>query len=286
MIMEKKIDFILKGREKSIGEETVLQPLPHKDFRFANPFIVIHHLPVQHYPPGSPPERLHPHPHRGFAPVTFMFQGEGYHKDSEGNSGVLKAGEVQWMFAGHGLLHSEGPTSTLLEKGGPYEFVQIWVNVPAVHKMDQPFYRQASREQMPLIFDEPGIELRLASGSYQNRTGPIASFTPVVSVFGSVQAGKRFSFQATAGYWTLVYLLEGEWLINGQEIHQHHLLIFSKDDIDINLTTLTPGRLLYLSGAPIDEPVAARGNFVMNSQEEIQQAEKDFAEGKFGVLDT
>jgi quercetin 2,3-dioxygenase len=145
----KMIDHLLKGREKSIGEETILQPLPHKDFRFASPFIVLHHLPPHQYPPGSPPERIHPHPHRGFAPVTFMFQGEGYHKDSEGNSGVLRAGEVQWMFAGRGLLHSEGPTKELLEKGGTYEFVQIWVNVPARHKMDTPDYQQAAQEEMP-----------------------------------------------------------------------------------------------------------------------------------------
>ncbi len=140
----KKIDFILKGREKSIGSETVLQPLPHKDFRFASPFIVLHHLRPETFKPDSPQVRLHPHPHRGFAPVTFMFQAEGFHKDSEGNSGTIKSGEVQWMFAGKGLLHSEGPTDRLLRNGGVYEFIQLWVNVPAKHKMDKPSYQQTT----------------------------------------------------------------------------------------------------------------------------------------------
>ena len=208
--MDKKIDFILKGREKSVGPETVLQPLPHKDFRFASPFIVLHHLMPIQFQPGSPPERLHPHPHRGFAPVTFMFQGEGYHRDSAGHTGTIKEGEVQWMFAGRGLLHSEGPTKNLLEKGGSYEFVQLWVNVPAKHKMDEPYYQQAGKEEMPQVFNVEGNELRLASGHYDQLKGPIQSFTPVTSIFGSVRSGLEFQFHAIKDYWTLLYLLEGE----------------------------------------------------------------------------
>lgn len=281
----KKIDYLLKGREKSIGEETILQPLPHKDFRFASPFIVLHHLPPHHYPPGSPPERIHPHPHRGFAPVTFMFQGEGYHKDSEGNTGVLRAGEVQWMFAGRGLLHSEGPTHELLQSGGTYEFVQLWVNVPARHKMDAPYYQQAAQEEMPLLFDEEGVDLRLASGTYGELQGPIRSFTPVTSVFGTVQGGKTLTLSDPEGWWTLLYLLEGSITVNEQPIEAHHLVVFSKEGTTINVSTQAPCKLLYLSGEPIEEPVAAKGNIVMNTQAEVEQAEKDFAAGAFGSLD-
>lgn len=284
--MDKKTDFILAAKEKSIGEETILQPLPHKDFRFANPFIVLHHLPPHHFKAGSPQERIHPHPHRGFAPVTFLFQGEGYHKDSKGNTGVLKAGEVQWMFAGSGLLHSEGPTKELLEKGGNYEFIQLWVNVPAKHKWDEPYYQQTTREQMPSVFSEEGVDLRLASGTYKNFTGPIESFTPITSVFGIVQENKTIHFTANEGYWTLLYLLEGSIVINNEtEVTAHHLVIFNKAGTNITITTNATSKLVYLSAEPIDEPVAAKGNIVMNTQEEVLQAEKDFAEGKFGYLD-
>ena len=284
--MNKKIDFLLAGREKSIGAETVLQSLPHKDFRFASPFIVIHHLPRHHYFPASSPERLHPHPHRGFAPVTFMFQGEGFHKDSLGNSGVLKGGEVQWMFSGSGLLHSEGPTKELLERGGDYEFVQIWINVPAKHKMDKPYYQQAKKAEMPLLFSEEGIDLRLASGDYEKNKGPIQSFTPIVSAFGLVQKNKTFTLIAREGNWTLLYVLEGEVMINNeQEVIDHHLVVFNKAGTEIKIETTEKTKLLYLSAEPIDEPVAAKGNIVMNTQEEVEQAEKDFAEGKFGLLD-
>ena len=284
--MEKKIDFILKGREKSVGPETVLQPLPHKEFRFASPFIVLHHLAPIQFQPGSPPERLHPHPHRGFAPVTFMFQGEGYHRDSAGHTGTIKEGEVQWMFAGRGLLHSEGPTKELLEKGGSYEFVQLWVNVPAKHKMDEPYYQQAAREEMPRVFSEEGNELRLASGSYDQLEGPIQSFTPVTSIFGTVRSGITFQFHAIEGYWTLLYLLEGEVLLNEtHSISGRHLVVFSKEGTDIRVEVKANSKILYLSAEPIVEAVAAKGNIVMNTEEEIKQAEKDISEGLFGSLD-
>jgi quercetin 2,3-dioxygenase len=285
--MEKQIEHILEGREKSIGEETVLQSLPHKEFRFASPFIVVHHLPAATYPAGSPPERLHPHPHRGFAPVTFLFQGEGYHRDSQGNSGILKAGEVQWMFSGSGLLHSEGPSEEFLEKGGVYELVQLWVNVPAKHKMETPFYQQAAAEQMPAISKDPGIDLHLVSGNYQQLTGPInKSFTPVTAIFGSMQAGKTISFFPKEGDWTLLYVLDGAILINDrQPVNKRHLVVFSKTGTGLTVTAKENVRLLYLSATPIDEPVAARGNFVMNTSEELDQAEADFSAGKFGVLD-
>jgi hypothetical protein len=215
-----------------------------------------------------------------------MFQGEGYHKDSEGNSGVIKEGEVQWMFAGRGLLHSEGPTKELLVKGGTYEFVQIWVNVPAKHKMDQPFYQQVTKEQMPLLFSEEGIDLRLASGTYDHLEGPIQSFTPVVAAFGFVQTNKTIRLNAKEGYWTLLYVLDGTITVNEErDIEAHHLVIFSKEGTHITLTTRANTRLLYLSGEPINEPVAAKGNIVMNTQQEVEQAEKDYAEGKFGSLD-
>jgi quercetin 2,3-dioxygenase len=284
--MQKKIDHLLLGKEKSIGEETILQPLPHKDFRFASPFIVLHHLPPHHYPAGSPPERIHPHPHRGFAPVTFMFQGEGYHNDTRGYKGTLKAGEVQWMFAGKGLLHSEGPTKEMLEKGGTYEFVQLWVNVPAKNKMDEPYYQQTKKEDMPLLFREEGIDLRLASGTYRNLHGSIRTYSPVTTAFGTVKENKTFELSAYDGYWTLLYVLDGTIVINNeQEVTGHQLVVFNKAGTDIYVHTKSDTKLLYLSAEPIDEPVAAKGNFVMNTQEEIQQAEKDFAEGKFGTLD-
>jgi redox-sensitive bicupin YhaK (pirin superfamily) len=282
--MQKQIDHLLQGRPKSIGDETVLQPLPHKDFRFANPFIVLHHLKPETIPANSPPIRVHPHPHRGFAPVTFVFQGEGFHKDSEGNNGIVKEGGVQFMFAGSGLLHSEGPTPQLLKKGGVYEFVQLWVNVPANNKWDKPFYKQAAKEQLPAVSLEDGIDLRLALGTYNGLKAPIESITPVTAIFGSVSSSKTFPLTAPQNYWTLLYILDGSVIINEKVIAAQYLVVFSKEGENILVTAKENTKLLYLYAEPINEPVAAKGNIVMNTQEEVAQAEKDYAEGKFGLL--
>lgn len=282
--MKKAIEHILLGREKQIiKEETVLQPLPHKDFRFANPFIVLHHMLPKYIQPGSQ-LRIHPHPHRGFAPVTFMLQGEGYHKDNAGHDETVKGGDVQWMFAGKGLLHSEGPTQNFLDNGGVNEFIQLWVNVPAANKWDAPSYQAATKEQLPKVLEQEGVSFRLASGGYENKTGPIKSFTPVISMIGEIEKGKRVQFAATPGYWTLLYVVNGRINVNMETVNEHHLIIFEKENDEIIVCAEENAQLLFLSAQPIDEPVAAKDNFVMNTVAEIEQAMEDYKNGKFGIL--
>jgi len=282
--MQKKIDHILLGREKQITkEETVLQPLPHKDFRFANPFIVLHHLKPEMVKAGAE-FRIHPHPHRGFSPVTFMLQGEGYHKDSAGHDEIIQAGDVQWMFAGRGILHSEGPTQRLLQHGGVQEFIQIWVNAPAARKWDEPSYQSATKQQLPEVLQQEGVELRLVSGSYDGKTGPLESFTPVISIIGEIKNGKRVQFSATPGYWTLLYVIKGKICVNQESVAKHHLIVFEKDNDEIIVTAEEDVQLLLLSAESIDEPVAAKDNFVMNTKEEVEQAIADYQNGLFGNL--
>ncbi|MBI1782651.1 MAG: pirin family protein [Sphingobacteriales bacterium] len=284
--MKKAIAHILLGREKQITkEETVLQPLPHKDFRFANPFIVIHHLKPETIIAGAE-FRIHPHPHRGFSPVTFVLQGEGYHKDNAGHDETVKAGDVQWMFAGKGLLHSEGPTKELLKKGGVQEFIQLWINAPKAHKWDQPFYQSAKKEELIPVINDEGVNLRLATGEYDGKKGPInKSHTPVVSIVGEISKGKRVQLTATPGWWTLLYIAKGKLCIDQESIDQYHLVVFQKENEEIVICAEEDTQLLFLSAEPIDEPIAAKDNFVMNTAEEIEQAMKDYENGVFGVLE-
>lgn len=282
--MKKAITHILAGREKQITkEETVLQPLPHKDFRFANPFIVIHHLKPETIQAGAE-FRIHPHPHRGFAPVTFMLQGEGYHKDNAGHDETIGAGDVQWMFAGKGLLHSEGPSKKLLKEGGIQEFIQIWVNVPGVNKWDEPTYQFAAKSLQPEVCAQEGVHLRLASGTYDGQTGPIKTYTPIISVVGEINKGRRVQLDATPGYWTLLYIAKGTLNINQETVPEHNLVIFEKENDEIIACAEEDAVILFLSALPIDEPVAAKDNFVMNTAEEIQQAIDDYNNGAFGTL--
>ncbi|MGF7231413.1 pirin family protein [Arachidicoccus sp.] len=282
--MKKKITYILDGREKHITpEEKVLQPLPHKDFRFANPFIVLHHLGPDIIEAGQQ-LRIHPHPHRGFAPVTFQLQGSGYHKDNAGHEETINAGDVQWMFAGKGLLHSEGPSPALLEKGGTQELLQLWVNVPAKNKWDAPSYQSAKKETLPKAVQQNGVELRLASGRYYGFEGPLKSITPIISLIGEVAKGARIQLNAIPNYWALLYIIKGKILINCETIEAHNLLIFEKENDEIILSAEEDAQILFLCAEPILEPVAAKDNFVMNSQEEISQAMEDYKNGVFGTL--
>ena len=282
--MHKKIDHILAGRTKQItATEVVRQPLPHKDFRFANPFIVIHHAGPTTLEKGQP-IRIHPHPHRGFSPYTFMIQGEGFHRDNTGNDETVTAGGVQWMFAGKGILHSEGPTQKMIDEGGVQEFIQLWINAPKDRKYDQPFYQSARKEQLPLVLQQDGVQFALASGDYEGKTGPIQNFTPIVSMRGEIAAGKSVQLQATPGYWTLLYVIKGTITINQTAVEPHHLVVFEKDNTDIHITATEDAMVLYLSAEPIDEPVAAKDNFVMNTAEEVEQAIQDYKNGLFGTL--
>lgn len=282
----KMIEHILYGREKKITEEeTVRQSLPHKDFRFANPFIVLHHAGPVTIPAGSK-ARIHPHPHRGFSPYTFMLQGEGFHRDNAGNDEVIKAGDVQWMFAGKGILHSEGPTEELQRKGGVQELVQLWINAPQANKWDKPFYQAASKKQLPVVLQQEGVHLRLASGDYDGQTGPIQQFTPVISIVGEINAGRKVLFPATPGYWALLYIIRGTVLVNDREkVPLHNLIIFSKEGHEFTVAAEEDAQVLFLSAEPLDEPVAAKDNFVMNTPEEIDQAIEDYKKGLFGELD-
>lgn len=282
--MRKKIDHILHAREKKItDEETVRQPLPHMDFRFANPFIVLHHGGPTYYKPGQQ-ARIHPHPHRGFSPYTFMLQGEGFHRDNAGHDEVVKAGGVQWMFAGRGILHSEGPTKELLEKGGVQEIIQLWINAPRANKWDQPFYQSAAAGQLPTVIEHEGVQFRLASGDYNGQTGPIQNFTPVISMIGEIEAGREIELHATPGYWTLLYVVKGTVAVNDQPVEMYNLVVFSKEEGDIFISATENAQVLFLSAEPIDEPVAAKDNFVMNTAEEIEQAMSDYKNGLFGSL--
>lgn len=282
--MQKAIDHILEAREKRITDEDVVrQPLPHQNFRFANPFIVLHHMGPVYIQPGQS-SRIHPHPHRGFSPYTIMLQGEGYHRDNAGNDEVIKAGGVQQMFAGSGILHSEGPTNEMLKQGGTQELIQLWINSPKANKWDNPFYQAAIKEQLPSVLQADGLNFRLASGNYEGEIGPIKNFTPVISIIGEIAAGKTANFTATPGYWTLLYIIHGDVVVNDQAISAYNLIVFGKENEDISISATIDAQILFLSAEPIEEPVAAKDNFVMNSPEENEQAISDYKNGLFGSL--
>lgn len=277
------IQKITYGEEFQMGPLRIRQPLPVQGLETVGPFILLHHAVPTYYEPGGERPRLGPHPHRGFEPVTFIFEGGAYHRDSLGNEGFLEAGDVQWMTAGKGIIHSEGPSETFLQRGGTLELVQLWVNLPAKHKMTEPGYQDIKAGQIPLVFDEKGVDLKIVSGEYNGRIGPAKTFTPMITLFGKVEKGKKLFFNFPSGYETCIYLLKGEAEIFDTKVDRFHLIRLN--DNLVNIEILSDTKMILLSGEPIHEPMVSHGPFVMNTHQEIHQAITDYHLGKMGSLD-
>jgi redox-sensitive bicupin YhaK (pirin superfamily) len=190
------------------------------------------------------------------------------------------------MFAGRGVVHSEGPTRELCENGGRQEIVQIWVNVPAECKWDDPYYQKFSPRKQPILFDQSGVTMRLAIGTYEGCTGPIETYTPMIGMLGEMEVGKRIQLSAKPGWWTMIYVIAGTINVCFETIKECNLVVFEKSNDEIIVTAEDDGaHILYLSGEPLDEPVFVKDNFVMASAVEVEQAIEDARNGKFGRLD-
>lgn len=264
-----------------VGPLHVAQPLPNEILQYADPFVLLHHAGPQHFEANKETHRISPHPHRGFSPVTFVYQGEIHHKDSLGNEGFIGPGEVQWMNSGKGLLHSEGPSAEFLKTGGTLELVQLWVNTPRVHKMDAPQYIEASAATIPLI-EQDGVQIRVVAGSVENVRGPVEPFSPLTALMVHMHAERNYHW-ITDEITALVYVLGGTIKIGDTVVEEKHLAVLGSG-AHVEIASTTSSRLLLLSGQPINEPIATGGPFVMNTRLEVFQAFQDAQSGMFGEL--
>jgi len=223
------------------------------------------------------------HPHRGFETVTYMLHGKMQHKDNRGNQGVIESGGVQWMTAGRGIVHSEMP---LQEDGLMWGF-QLWVNLPAALKMTKPRYQDIPAADVPVIKFSTGTEIRVIAGEVKNEKNEIISgcvkdiVTKPLFLDVGLNDGQEFTYDIPEGLQGFVYCFEGEVEVEGKQIPAHHIGVLS-DGSSITLKSVgTHSRALLLAATPLNEPVARRGPFVMNSSEEIMQAFFDFRSGNF-----
>lgn len=285
--MFRPIRIITSSLHTGVGPLRVAQPLPTHALRDADPFLLLHHAGPQQINSGGEAHRIEPHPHRGFEPVTFVYRGSVLHRDSLGNAGSISAGEVQWITSGRGILHSEGPTPDLMEQGGELELIQLWINLPASKKMMQPAYQELHREMIPTVSMINGAVLcSVVAGSYGNVTGPAVTQTPITAIMASMQQGGRGILDAPAERRTLLYVLGGSIRVNDEHrVERQQLVVFDDVDGDIMIEILEDGHLLLLGGEPIGEPIASYGPFVMNTDDELRAAFRDYAGGAFGVLE-
>lgn len=257
------------------------------DMERMSPFIMLDYNSRFDFPPSNTPKGVGVHPHRGFETVTLAYQGSVAHHDSAGNSGVIHAGGVQWMTAASGVLHKEYHDRAFSEKGGPFQMVQLWVNLPAKDKMSAPRYQGFDHGQIPkyLLPDGEGT-IEVVSGQYKDVKGAAKTFTPVHLFNARLEKGAGADFSFPAHYTTGLLVIEGSIRVNGAEtVPTDYFLLFGNEGEDFTVEATEDAVVLVLSGEPINEPIAAHGPFVMNTREEIVQAFQDVNMGKFGYLE-
>lgn len=283
----RSVSRLLYAHMVDMGGIPVRQPLPTQQVDQVDPFLLLHHANLQaprHIEPRH--AGIGPHPHRGFSPVTFIFKGGVHHRDSRGNDSVIYEGGAQWMNAGRGIIHSERPPADIHERGGRQELIQLWINTPAAHKMDQPMYFPVAAEEVPEILSpDKLVTIRLFAGELMDKKGPAPSQTEVIAATMLIEPHGTVEIPLPREHNVMLYLLDGE--VNIGEYGRTeglNLVVFNQDGEGISIEGLQPTRALLLSGKPLNEKVVSYGPFVMNTQTQILEAMRDYQMGKMGVL--
>jgi redox-sensitive bicupin YhaK (pirin superfamily) len=271
------------------GGFVVRRPMPTPGFALADPFLLIDEMGPVTYAPGEAigaPD----HPHRGFETVTYVLEGEMEHEDSAGHRGVLGPGDVQWMTAGAGIIHSEMPTKKIQERGGRVHGFQIWVNLPARLKMMQPRYQELSATRIPTAATEDGrARVRLIAGEALGAKAAIETQTPIVYQDWSLDDGGDVTVPLAPNQRALVYVFDGEVEIgqasdDARRAKSGQLAVLGDGDAVRLRGVPGGGRLLLLAGVPLHEPVARYGPFVMNTPDELETAFRDYQTGRMGEI--
>ncbi|MFO0775178.1 MAG: pirin family protein [Nitrospiraceae bacterium] len=250
------------------------------------PFLMFDYAGPQYFPPTDQPRGVGEHPHRGFETVTIVYDGKVAHRDSAGNGGVIGPGDVQWMTAASGLVHEEFHEADWAKAGGTLHAVQLWVNLPAVHKMAPPAYQTILNSDIPAVPVAGGAgTVRVIAGSFAGRRGPARTFTPIDLYDVTLQAGAEVSFEFPYGYNVPLFVLQGAVTVNdGASAGPAELVVCEREGTQVTVRAQGDSRLLVMAGQPIDEPIARYGPFVMNSKAELVQAVQDYQAGKMGHL--
>lgn len=249
-----------------------------------SPFFLMDYNSPHDFPATDTPPGVDWHPHRGFETVTIAYQGAVEHKDNAGHSGVIREGGVQWMTAASGILHKEFHEKEFAKAGGTFQMVQLWVNLPANDKMNEPRYQGFDAEDLTEVQlpDQKG-KIVLIAGEYEDEKGPADTFTPMHLSNLFLNKGKSIDLSFPQDHNTAFLVVKGKVTVNDNtEVKPHHLTLMANDGENFSLTASEDSTILLLSGEPIDEKVVARGPFVMNNEAEIRQAFMDYKSGSFG----
>ncbi|CNG36171.1 pirin family protein [Yersinia kristensenii] len=251
-----------------------------------SPFLLLDYAGPMDFTPTQQRRGVGQHPHRGFETVTIVYHGEVEHRDSTGKGGVIGPGDVQWMTAGGGILHEEFHSDSFAQRGGAFEMVQLWVNLPAKDKMTAPGYQAIRNETIPLVTLPDGAgSLRVIAGDYAGENGPAQTFSPLNVWDIRLNQGKSTEFSLPDGWNTALIVLRGTVQVNGDAVARDaEMVLLGSAGSKVIVEANNDAVLLLLSGEPIEEPIIGYGPFVMNTQEQIAEAIADFNSGRFGSM--
>jgi quercetin 2,3-dioxygenase len=262
---------------------TLLSPQVHAHGN--SPFLLLDYAGPRDFAPTDERRGVEEHPHRGFETVTIVYQGELEHRDSAGNQGRLGPGDVQWMTAGSGVVHEELHERGFARRGGTFEVAQLWVNLPAAHKLTPPRYQELSGGHIPVVTLPGGAYVRVIAGECGGIAGVARTVTPLNVWDVRIAAGRRAELEIPAGHNAVVALLRGEATLDGQErLAGPQSVLLGRDGDRVVVAAESDAGLLLLTGEPLDEPIASYGPFVMNTEAEIRQAIEDYRAGRMGRL--
>lgn len=251
-----------------------------------DPFIMLDYNSKYIFPATDKPKGVGVHPHRGFETVTIAYKGCIEHDDSSGGGGIIGEGDVQWMTAASGILHKEFHETKWSKKGGEFQMVQLWVNLPAKDKMSTPKYQAITNKSIKKVaLANNAGEVEVIAGEYNGVKGTAATFSPINMYNVKLQKGAKTVLTFPKNHTTALLMVEGEANINENiNAPQDHFVMFGNDGESFSIVALSDTIILVLSGEPINEPIVAHGPFVMNTQDQIIEAFQDFNTGKFGFL--
>jgi redox-sensitive bicupin YhaK (pirin superfamily) len=251
-----------------------------------SPFLMLDFNAEVDFSPSDTVRGVGVHPHKGFETVTIAYKGAVAHADSAGNSGVINAGEVQWMTAGGGILHKEHHEEAFSKKGGLFEMVQLWVNLPKKFKQTPAKYQAITDADMGRAeLSNDGGYVRVIAGDFNGVKGPAFTFTPINLFDIRLNKSGNLTTSIASSHNTAILVVNGNVEVNGMQAPEHSFILFRNEGEEISISANENSVLLLLSGEPIKEPVASYGPFVMNTQEELLEAIDEFNSGKFGKLE-
>ncbi|MHB1921181.1 MAG: pirin family protein [Chitinophagaceae bacterium] len=288
--MERTIRLITRGNLDEMGPAMLIRwALPNQEISYISPFILLHHSQPAAVDPGADHIGVPEHPHKGFITFTYLLEGAIEHRDSRGGHGVIEKGGAQWMMTGSGIQHEEMIGKEFSKKGGTLELLQLWINIPAKHKMDTPYYLIIPAQDIPIILGEDQKSfLKVLAGSWKEKSSAISTFTDLLIYHIQLQPGAFLELKDLSDHFNLFAYLSGSEMVIGSArtlAQGGDTVLFSNNGESLRLEN--PGKdqvadLFLFGGEPITEPMAARGPFVMNTEEEIRTSYQEYQTGKFG----